>query len=169
VSGYRIEYGTSPGMYTSSLNVGDVTSYTVPNLVYGVRYYFVVRAYNAFGDSGPSNEVNSLPSTGFSDDPLLSRSHSMKATHITELRTRINALRARAGINLPSFPWTDSTLIGTQIKAIHITELRQALNEAYVVAQRSVPIYTDLVLVPGTTVIQAVHINELRTAVVALE
>src|SRR5262245_42225909 len=42
VAGYRLYYGTSPGNYTSFLDVGTATTATVTNLTDGVTYYFVV-------------------------------------------------------------------------------------------------------------------------------
>lgn len=58
ISGYKVYYGTSPGNYTSSAVVGNVTTYTVTGLSGGTTYYFAVTASNASGESGYSNEVN---------------------------------------------------------------------------------------------------------------
>ena len=55
--GYRIHYGTSSGSYTQIIDVGNVTEYTVSGLQSDVFYYFVTSAYNEFGESGYSNEV----------------------------------------------------------------------------------------------------------------
>lgn len=55
--GYRIHYGTSPGNYTQTIDVGNVTEYMVSELQTDVIYYFVVSAYNEFGESGYSNEA----------------------------------------------------------------------------------------------------------------
>jgi hypothetical protein len=55
--GYRVFGGTSPGVYTWSIDAGNATS-TPLNVPVGASYYFVVRAYNAAGDMGPaSNEA----------------------------------------------------------------------------------------------------------------
>ena len=57
VSGYKIYYGTESGNYTTVLNVGNVTSFTVPNLTANTTYYFVVTAYDAAGvESDPTDE-----------------------------------------------------------------------------------------------------------------
>lgn len=59
VAGYKVYVGTSSGVYASSINVGNVTSYTVTNLGVGTTYYFAVTAYNTSGlESGFSNEVS---------------------------------------------------------------------------------------------------------------
>lgn len=56
--GYKLYYGTAPGNYSQSIDVGNVTSYVVSNLPVGVTYYFVVKAYDAFGESSNSNEIS---------------------------------------------------------------------------------------------------------------
>jgi len=105
--------------------------------------------------------------TGFTDNPLVAGTTVMKAVHITELRTTINAARTRNG--LPAAAWTDPTLTAglTPIKAIHITELRAALNAVYAKRGRALPAYTDPTLAAGTTS-KAAHIQELRNAVSSL-
>ena len=58
IAGYRVYYGTSSGNYTQSIDVGNVTTATISNLVPGQTYYFVVTDYNTAGlESLPSNEV----------------------------------------------------------------------------------------------------------------
>ncbi|MBK7983133.1 MAG: fibronectin type III domain-containing protein [Candidatus Competibacteraceae bacterium] len=60
VGGYRIYYGPASRAYTSTVDVGNQTTYTVPNLEEGKPYYFAVTAYNTRQtfESGFSNEVN---------------------------------------------------------------------------------------------------------------
>src|SRR5947208_5467419 len=56
VSGYVIFYGTQAGAYPDSIDVGNLLSYQLD--LPGDQYYFVVRAYDAAGNSSPfSNEV----------------------------------------------------------------------------------------------------------------
>lgn len=58
LAGFRIYYGTSSGNYTSSIDVGNATSYTVTNLPVGVALYFALTAYDSFGyESEHSGEV----------------------------------------------------------------------------------------------------------------
>jgi hypothetical protein len=46
-------------VYSSSVNVGNVTTYAVTNLGIGTTYYFAVSAFNSSGiESGFSNEVS---------------------------------------------------------------------------------------------------------------
>ena len=57
VKGYRLHYGTASKSYSETIDVGNVTTYTISNLIVRKRYYFVVTAYNAAGkESPPSNE-----------------------------------------------------------------------------------------------------------------
>ena len=58
VVGYKIYIGTASGVYTQSVDVGNVTTYSVGGLTSGVVYYFAVTAYGANGnESAYSNEV----------------------------------------------------------------------------------------------------------------
>ena len=92
----------------------------------------------------------------------------LKAVHVTELRTRIDALRTAN--ELGAVAWTDPTLIPgvTVSKVVHLTELRTALIEVYTALGQTPPSFTDPVLAAGA-VIPAVHISELRVAVFAVE
>jgi hypothetical protein len=57
VTGYRIYFGTQSGTYPQSLDVGNVTTYTVTGLSSGTRYYFAATAYDENTESNLSNEV----------------------------------------------------------------------------------------------------------------
>ena len=58
LGGYNILVGTASGLYTRTISVGNVTSYTVDSLTTGTTYFFSVTAYNSAGESSPSNEVS---------------------------------------------------------------------------------------------------------------
>ncbi len=105
----------------------------------------------------------------FTDYPIVPGETRVRAVHFTELRTRIDALRAEAGLG--RFTWTDPVLrVGvTQVRLVHLMELRSAVAAAYRAAGRSTPPWTDVEPVAGTTPIRAAHLMELRAAVVALE
>lgn len=61
LAGYRVYYGTRAGIYSNTIDVGNVTSVSVPSLQPGQRYYFAVVAYNTSGLSSPySDEVDAL-------------------------------------------------------------------------------------------------------------
>lgn len=61
VTGYRLHYGTSPGTFPTTVDLGGTgTEFSLDSLTLesGVTYYFVVSAYNEFGESGFSSSVS---------------------------------------------------------------------------------------------------------------
>lgn len=102
----------------------------------------------------------------FTDDPLLAGETSIRSLHIGELRTRIDALRGRFG--LQPFSWTNASLAGVLARAVHIMELRIALAQVYEEAGEVPPKYTEPTLGAGV-VMKAAHVQELRVAVAAIE
>ena len=56
--GYKLHYGTTSGNPSQTEDVGKTTSATVSNLNDGTTYFFTVTAYNAAGESQPSNQVS---------------------------------------------------------------------------------------------------------------
>lgn len=111
--------------------------------------------------------VNAL--TGFTEDPLTVGGTRTRAMHITELRTRINAVRGKFG--LAAVAWTDPSLVAgvTSPKAQHLLEMRTAISEAYQAAALIPPVFTDPTVQVGQSPIRAAHIAELRAAVLQLE
>jgi len=58
-AGYRLYSGTTSQVYTQQIDVGNVTSTLVSNLINGQTYFFVVTAYNSSGvQSALSNEIS---------------------------------------------------------------------------------------------------------------
>jgi hypothetical protein len=61
LAGYKVYYGTQSHNYDHKMQVGNVTTYEVPNLVGGATYYFMVTSYDKSGnESGPSNEASTV-------------------------------------------------------------------------------------------------------------
>src|SRR5437870_12000577 len=59
LAGYKLYYGLSSGSYQFSVDVGNVTNYTLSGLLDGRIYYFAATAYNlSVAESGFSNEVS---------------------------------------------------------------------------------------------------------------
>lgn len=118
--------------------------------------------------SGAGNQltpVGNVPATdpnpAFTDASLTPGLTSVRAVHITELRVRVDLLRASAG--LQAFAWTDPVLTAgaTMVKAQHLIDLRTALTQACAAGGYSAPVYAEPI-VAGTTGIKASHITELR-------
>jgi len=123
--------------------------------------------------SGPADAFVwkfALPAVGFTDDPVRGASTMIKAVHINELRSRIDAVRIAHG--LAAYAYTDPALTpgSTTIKAAHITDLRTALSQAYAAAGLTTPEFvSNPAITPGTTIVRAGDINQLRRLVVGLE
>ena len=61
LAGYKLYYGTAPGVYDRIIDAGNRTNVTVTELVSGSVYFFVVTAYNNLGTEGdPSAEISYL-------------------------------------------------------------------------------------------------------------
>ncbi len=62
VIGYRILYGTSSGNLDQSVDVGNVTSASIPNLIAGQTYFLSVVAITASGESLPGDAtISAIP------------------------------------------------------------------------------------------------------------
>ncbi len=84
LSGYKVYYGTSPRTgtdpkvcslcgYTSSLNVGNVTTHTFNSLTDGQTYYFSVSAYDTSNnESSFSSEVSKVIPAADTTPPAIS-------------------------------------------------------------------------------------------------
>ena len=61
LAGYKIYYGTSSKSYSASVDVGNVTTYTVTGLTEGQTYYIAVTAYNtSYSEGDYSSEVSGV-------------------------------------------------------------------------------------------------------------
>lgn len=57
LAGYKVKYGTTSGVYTTTVDVGNTTTHSFVGMTSGT-YYFVVTAYDYSGnESSPSSEV----------------------------------------------------------------------------------------------------------------
>ena len=78
LGGYKVHYGTSSGTYTTKIDIGNVTSYTLSNVDFGT-YYFTLTAYDINrNESGFALEIpivisapNQAPSVSVSANPTL--------------------------------------------------------------------------------------------------
>jgi len=62
--GYNVYIGTSSGTYPFVVDVGNVLTYTVPDLTEGVTYYFALTAYDTSRNESPfSDEVHKTITT----------------------------------------------------------------------------------------------------------
>jgi len=59
--GYRIKYGIEKGVYPSLIDAGNATSFNLTSLDNDRAYSLVVTAYNAHGESKPSDPRTAKP------------------------------------------------------------------------------------------------------------
>ena len=156
---YEVWRSSFNGPYTLALTTASATSTNDTGRTANTTYLYMVRT---IGSSGPSafSPIDAATTTVFTDPVLASQ--LIRAVHIVELRIAVNAMRAAAGLLLPSF--TDPTLSSgsTLIRAVHIVELRLRLNEARAAIPLSGIVYTDATITPGSTVMKEAHVAEIR-------
>lgn len=161
--------GTTFGTVLASSTANDGSeAVTMPNITTTTARLKVEAVGNIFFDVSNTNFSITAGGLSFTDNPLVVGTTTIKAVHITELRTAINTLRVRYG--LAAANWTDPTLTAatTTIKAAHLTEMRTALSEAYVASGRAAPTYASATITAGTTTLTAARITELRTLILAI-
>lgn len=159
---YEIQRATSKnGPFTTLANAAS-TSATDSGLSSNTTYIYRVRAVDAGGNYSDFSNLDIATTIVFTDEPLVA-AIIVKAVHITELRSAVNAVRAAAGLSAAT--WTDSSLSNVEIKAVHINELRSNLDAARSVLGLSSGSYTDSTLTVGVTIVKAVHGTDLRDRV----
>jgi hypothetical protein len=167
VPGMSVTFGGSKATNVVVVNATTITAGTPPHLPGSAN----VIVTNPLGQSSTlPNGFLYTSSVPFTDNPLVAGVTVVKRVHVIELRTRIDALRARYG-GLSAFSYTDPTITAgvTKISAQHIVELRQALAPAYLAATGTTATYaTDPSLATGAPIKQA-HLSELRARVLAIE
>jgi hypothetical protein len=150
--------------YTLVTDIGTFTgTATVDSGVTANKsYLYQLRAHNAAG-VGLTTQYELATTVLFADDPIVVGTTTVAATHIAQLRTATNAVRAVAGMAPLTF--TDPTLTpgATPIRAVHITEMQDGVTEARVFLSLPSPFFTENPTTGDT--IKALHVNELRDRV----
>lgn len=107
---------------SSLVGTPGAKSFTDSTASADIAYLYKVRAVMA--DASMSPFVSDYANTRAFTDPSLVGG-VIRAVHVTELRTLVNALLQLAG--QPAATFTDEALVGVHAKRIHITELRDAV------------------------------------------
>jgi hypothetical protein len=149
----------APGIAFTSIGTSSGTSFADATVQANTSYLYRIRAVNAAGASADS-AADIATTVIFSDDPLV-RGTRVKAAHLSEARTAINAVRQLAGLAAMSF--IDAASAGVVVKSRHVTDMRTALDAALGPLGRPVGNYTDASL--SGSVIKAVHFQEIRDRV----
>jgi fibronectin type 3 domain-containing protein len=125
---------------------------------------YLYRAFSRTG-GGTTSATSSrdvATTTVFTDPVLVADTSTIKAVHLTQLRTAIDAMLTLAGPGPGSY--TDPAMVAgtTTIKELHITELRTNLNTARSMLSLPALTYTDPAITQDVTVVKPAHIDELR-------
>lgn len=164
---YQYQWYAGPSGITSNPIAGATSStYTTPPVTATTNFW--VRVTDTLGGTVDSSTATLTPYRPSTIEVLSAGVSVIRAAHIEELRTRIDALRARLG--LAAYPYEDASLIAgtTGIRTQHIIDLRAALGEAYVASGRTPPIYSDPALTTSLS-IKLAHIAELWSALTIIE
>lgn len=155
---YQIDGRAAGGVFVQ-IGTSPTNSFSDTSATAGSAFLYRVRAVN--GTNISFNSASDLATTViFMNDPLVA-GMMVKAVHLAELRTAINAVRALAGVGQKSF--ADTTATATTIKAVHVTELRSALDEARATLGFSSVGYSDSSL--SGVVVKVIHLQELHNRV----
>lgn len=151
--------GAGFGLLTSPASA----TYTDSAVLANTTYVYKVLAVDASNTKSAYSNADAATTILFTDDPIVIGSTVVKAVHITELRTAVNAMRAAAGLGAATF--TDTNVSGLAIKAVHVSELRTALDAARSGLALPPLTYTDPTLTAGSTSVKGAHFQELRNGV----
>lgn len=160
VSYYLVERKHGSGSYAV---VHTGTSRTWPDLGVpagrGIAYR--VRARHLDGSYSDYSNVDVATTMSFVE-ALTPTFTLIRASHVNELRTAVDALRVTA--NLGAASWSDHPLQPgvTPIRAVHLTELRTALQQARASLGVGGPVFAIPTIVAGQTLVRASDWNELR-------
>ncbi|HEU4887081.1 MAG TPA: hypothetical protein VFV49_04280, partial [Thermoanaerobaculia bacterium] len=155
---YRSAFPNSFSLVGSS----PASSFTDTTAAANTAYLYRITAVDAASHESQPGPFD-LATTVIFTDPVLTSATPVRAAHVTQLRTAVNAVRTLALLGNATF--TDGTLTGVAVKALHVSELRTALTPARSALALSSIAFTDPTLTPGVTGIKAAHVQQLRDGV----
>jgi hypothetical protein len=158
-TGYQIFRSASGTNGFTQIGTSATNAYLDSSASANTAYLYRVRATNASSTSPDSGY--DLATTVIFTDPALTSTASVKAAHVTQLRTAVNAVRILAGFGAGSY--TDAGLTtGTTVRRLHILDLRSNLDGARGLLSLQALTYTDSSITAGATRPKAAHIAEIR-------
>jgi len=157
---YEVRRSANGTTFTTLTGAVSGTSFSDLSALANTAYLYLVRA------SAPYVSEFSAPDLAttviFTDPTLVAGTTTVKAVHVTQLRTAVNAVRQLAGLQAPFY--TDPTITAgvTIVKAAHVDELRTNLYWARSALSLPPISYSHPWLTVRVSLISAVDINELR-------
>lgn len=145
----------------SKINTTSSTTYSDTTVSATTAYLYQISAEDGSNNVQGWTNWDIATTILFTDDTITPGSTVMKAVHVTELRTAVNAVRAAAGLSAAT--WTNSSISGAWIDSDDILDLRSNLGEAINALALVPPNYIDSVLTGAT--IKKSHIEQLRQRV----
>ena len=154
---YELESASANTSWTIVYS-GAATSFQHTAVQPGQSYIYRVRAVDANQNTSNWSQPDIATAIVFTDDPL-SAGIVVKAAHLEELRTAVNAMLALAHFAPVTFNEPAGT--GAPIRASHLLALREALSTARGHLGLSPVAVTDAVL-DSSVPVKAIHLTELR-------
>ena len=156
------EVGRSSGGAYTSLGMIAASPFTDNTAFANNAYLYAVRAI------APEASAYSTPdlatTTIFTDTVLTPTVSQIRAVHMNEVRTAINAVRILSGMG--GFSFTNPVLSSSvMVYALHINEARTALNAARSTLGLPAVTYTRPTITAGSSIISAVDVTDLRNGV----
>ena len=173
---WTLPSGTAPVQYNvyrsaNGVSFGSVGSIAHPNTQFtdntalaNTAYLYRVRSSDGAQNESVDSNRDLATTVIFTDASLGTGTTRIKAVHITELRTAVNAVRALTPLGAGLY--TDPTITAgtTRIRRLHVIDLRTALDAARLNLSLSALSYVES-LTAGVTRIKSSHLNELRAGV----
>ncbi len=160
---YDVWRSAGGGSFALVGSAGANTFFTDATASANTSYRYVVRAATE-GEFSTFSDDDVATTVVFTDSTITVDSTKVKAVHMTELLTAVNALRTLAGIGTITFNAPAPASSGT-IRRQHLLDLRTGLDTARGVLGLSAIAYTDPTITAGSTTVKAAHVTELRDGV----
>jgi hypothetical protein len=157
-TGYQV-WRSSQGQAPTHIATVGTTTYT-DAVSAGTTYVYTVRT--VINGQVTCTSIPDIATPLAFSDPAPAPGGTVKAVHLTELRSAVNLVRAAAGLG--PFSFTNPTVTAVRVKAVHITELRSALNAARATLGLPAIGYANT-LTAGVSVIRAIDFDEIRDGV----
>jgi hypothetical protein len=167
VVSYVVERASAPGQFApvGQPVAAPATSFDDATASEGAAYLYRVKAVYAGGPSDYSN-TDLATAVAFTDSPL--QGVTIKATHLTELRRAVNAVRTLAGKGGATWTYPDPVSTpASQRRAVYledVTELRAMLDEATGALGLATGYPASPTLARGA-VVDAQHFEQIRARV----